>query len=242
MPVNDMEGMGLFSRTSEQLDVEILYSAEDLIKKGGIALQGQGVIPSGQVMTIDEATGKWIKYDDVNDTNEVQTITLGATPTSGGVQLVLTAPANNDPQGLGTYTTGVIDGTGNITAAEIQSAIQALGAPFTGVTVSGATGGPFTVTFAGALAATNVALITSTANTLSPATTVTVAETTPGVKGGQTATAILARAVDTTTRDQPINVYFAGWFKTAALVGLNANAITDLDIKQNAQYGWTHIP
>ena len=78
MPVNDMAGYGLWTRVDEQLDKEILYSVADgYLKKGGFLLPGQGVLPSGQVLALDEATGLWIKYDDTGDTNEVSCTPLG---------------------------------------------------------------------------------------------------------------------------------------------------------------------
>lgn len=135
MPVNDLAGYGQFTRTDEQLDKEILYSANDYIKKGGVIAQSatagpgaDGVLPAGTILGVITASGKWGPY------------------------------INAD------VTTGV-----------------------------------------------------------------------------GTAVAVLARATDVSKSDQHANIYFSGWFKTAQLVGLDAAGVTDLDAKQNTQYGWTHV-
>lgn len=126
MAVNETAGYGLWERTAEQFDKEILYSMEGRFKKGGVIAQGQ-VLASGTVLGRVTATGKYVAY-------------------------------------------------------------------------SGA-----------------------------------------AADGSETAVAILARATDTTLRDEHVDIYFAGIFKTAALVGLDAGAITDLGAKQDTVYGWTKI-
>ncbi|MCA9014008.1 MAG: LamG domain-containing protein [Planctomycetaceae bacterium] len=81
--------------------------------------------------------------------NEVQVITLGGTAATGG-----TFTLTFDGQ-----TTGTI--AYNASAATVETALEALSNIGVGdATVSGSAGGPWTVEFTGALAATNVALMT----------------------------------------------------------------------------------
>lgn len=244
MAVNETHGYGLWEREAEQIDKEILYSMEGRLKKGGVILRGQ-VLPAGQVLSLDEATGKWIAYNDVADVNEVQTITItgGTTADAGGFKLRFTPPADNQPSGPGPFTTDVISGVGNVTAAEIQTALRALPG-LSAVTVTGSDGGPFTVTYLGAYAGTpvdNLEVVDNDLNDGGVAMTPAVTQGTAGVRGGQTAAAILPRAIDSTDGDEHVDLYFAGTFKTAALVGLDANALTDLGAKQNTVYGYTRI-
>jgi hypothetical protein len=92
--------------------------------------------------------------------NEVQTVTVTNAATT---TFMLT---------FGAYTTAAIPADGTETAAQVQTALQALASIGAGnVTVTGSAGGPFTVTFVGALAGTNVAQMTGTAN-VAVATTV----------------------------------------------------------------------
>lgn len=102
---------------------------------------------------------------------EVQTVTLNNTPTGGTFTLSydgqVTAPI--------AY---------NATGANVQTALRALtNVGATGVTVAGAAGGPFTVTFAGTLVNMNVPQIIGNGTALTGAgaqPTVTVATTTQG--------------------------------------------------------------
>lgn len=103
-------------------------------------------------------------------TDEVQTVTVSGTPTGGTFTLTYSG-----------QTTGAI--AYNAAASGVQTALQALsniGA--NNVTVTGATGGPYTVTFTGSLADEDVAQMTATSSLIggtNPAVTVTT--TTAGV-------------------------------------------------------------
>lgn len=99
--------------------------------------------------------------------NEIQTVTITGTPTGGTFTLT-----------YGGQTTAGI--AYNAAASAVQSALVALSSISTGnVTVTGSAGGPYTVTFTGALAGTDVAQMTSSGAGLtggtSPAATVTTA-------------------------------------------------------------------
>jgi hypothetical protein len=96
--------------------------------------------------------------------NEVQTVTLH--DAAGADTWTLTYSGQ---------TTSALDD--DAAAATVQTALEALSNIAVGdVTVTGSAGGPYTVTFAGALAGTNVALMTGTGT----GCTVTIAETTAG--------------------------------------------------------------
>jgi uncharacterized phage protein gp47/JayE len=106
-------------------------------------------------------------------TNEVQTVTR--TSTGGTYKLSFRG-----------VSTGNLDATASGTAAGVQTALRALSTiGGTNVNVSGSNGGPYTVTFVGELAGSNVpALVVDAA--LATGGTVTVATTTPGVAGTRT--------------------------------------------------------
>lgn len=104
-------------------------------------------------------------------TNEVQTATITGTPTGGTFKLSF----------RGAETASIAY---NAAAATVQSALQALRTIGSGnVTVSGSAGGPYTITFTGALAGHNVPLIVLSTNALTGGTTPTVGivQTTAGV-------------------------------------------------------------
>lgn len=87
--------------------------------------------------------------------NEIQVVTLGGTTATGGTFTLTYAG----------QTTGAI--AYNASAATVEAALEALSNIGAGdVTVTGSAGGPYTVEFTGALAATNVAVITSDASSL----------------------------------------------------------------------------
>lgn len=107
-------------------------------------------------------------------TNEVQTVTISGSPTGGTFTLTFN----------GATTSAITAGASLPLAATVQTALQALSTIGSGnALVTGSAGGPFTVTFAGALAATNVNTMTANGALLtggsSPAVAVTTA--TPGV-------------------------------------------------------------
>jgi hypothetical protein len=104
--------------------------------------------------------------------NEVQTITISGTPTGGTFVLDF----NGQP---------TTDLAYNATASAVQTALQALSTIGAGnVTVSGSAGGPYTVTFAGTLAAANVPQMVAVGNfTGGTSPSIAVATTTAGSAG-----------------------------------------------------------
>lgn len=105
-------------------------------------------------------------------TSAVQTVTISGTPTGGTFVLVYGDQATTDIA----Y---------NAIGTTVQAALQALtsiGA--NNVTVSGAAGGPYTVTFTGTLANQPITLLNATGNFTGGTTpAITVAMTTPGLAG-----------------------------------------------------------
>ena len=237
MAANELAGYGLFDRTPIEDPDEILYSTEGILKKGGFLANGQGPLKGGTVLSY--AHGYFAKYDNsVNGTNAVYTLTETGTPTGGAFTLKFT-----DPNGGGVQETANIAQAAANTA--VRDALAALPGIGTGnVAVTGSAGGPYTVTFQGDLAAEPITLALG-ANALTGGTnpTVTVVATTPGVANLGVAVAILAYDADTTETGRPeaCNVYFKGNFKTSKLIGLDANAITDLAAVQNSAFGFTRI-
>jgi hypothetical protein len=135
-------------------------------------------------------------------TSEVQTLTIGGTPTGGTFKLRFDG-----------YTTAAItwSATNNTLIANIQAALRALAnVGAAGVTVADvdlASGiGSVTITFGGNLAKMAVATITVANNSLTGTSpTVAVAETTPGVTATARGAALGALCVDTTNKKLYIN-------------------------------------
>jgi hypothetical protein len=118
---------------------------------------------------------EWLVGGDVitsGGTSEVQTATITGTPTGGSFTLTY----------AGSTTASIAY---NATNTTVQSALLALPNLTTGdVTVAGSAGGPYTITFGGSIAGSNVSQITATSNlTGGTSPTVGVATTTPGTGG-----------------------------------------------------------
>ena len=104
--------------------------------------------------------------------NEIQSVTITGAPTGGTFTLTSTGATSNIPF--------------DATALQVQSALEGIAAIGEGnVIVTGAAGGPFTVTFTGALTGTNVATMTEDHTNLTGGTTpgVTVASVQNGAAG-----------------------------------------------------------
>lgn len=104
-------------------------------------------------------------------TNEVQTATISGTPTGGTFKLSF----------RGAETASIAF---DAAAATVQTALLALRTVGTGnLTVSGSAGGPYTITFVGALAGQNVPKLVLSTNALTGGSSpsVGIVETTPGV-------------------------------------------------------------
>jgi hypothetical protein len=181
--------------------------------------------------------------------NDVQTATITGTPTGG------TFTIGNVPSSTGATTAGPF--AYNATGATVQAALLAILG--TGnVTTTGSAGGPYVVTFTGALASQPVAPLTYTAaftGGTSPA--ITNVHTTTGASAGTYAAYASGNSdgtqnpellmAYTVASDAAGNVYFAttaagewtqsyvscpayrkGTFKTQDLIGLDSNAVTKL--------------
>lgn len=137
----------------------------------GVTLDGTlfpvGLVKSGTHVGVVTSSKLGGLYNGVSE--EAQSVTISGAPTGGTFTL-----------SFGGNTTSAI--AYNASAAAVQAALEALASIGAGnVSVSGAAGGPYTVTFVGALANTNVAQLTATGSLTggsSPA--VAVATTTAG--------------------------------------------------------------
>ncbi len=128
-----------------------------------------GFIPSGTVLS-ELASGLFGPY--AGRTAEVQTVTITGGPTGGSFTLTVEGA-----------TTGAI--AYNATAAAVQAALEALSSVQPGdITVSGADGGPYTLTFT--TGGGNVAQITASGASLTGGTSpaVAIATTTAGASTG----------------------------------------------------------
>jgi hypothetical protein len=181
-----------------------------------------GYIPSGTPLGKITASGLYGPY---SVTDEVQTVTEGG---SGLTSFTLTYSGQ---------TTASIAAAA--TAATVQAAIEALSNVGAGnVSVSGSAGGPYTVTFQGTLADTNVAQMTSTPT--GGTGTVTVATTTAGGTEGtgglETAAGLLFSSTKVpntadTTKDVGAALVVHGFVKLSRLpFTLDANGQTDLKL------------
>lgn len=178
-----------------------------------------GYIPSGTNLAKITASGLYGPY---TVSNEVQTVTEGG---SGLTSFTLTY------SGQTTSSLAAL-----ATAAQVQAALEALSNVGVGnVTVTGAAGGVYTVTFIGALAGTDVAQMTSTPT--GGTGTVTVATGTAGgtegsggleVCAGHLFAAVKVPNLVDTTKDAGGSLLVHGFVKLSRLpFGLNANGQAD---------------
>lgn len=131
------------------------------------------ILPSGTEVARLAATGLYGPYRGADtagvttdDVTEVSTITR--TATGGTFNVIANGQATAD-----------LDAAATVTAAAIQAAIRNMGVDFDAVTVAGADGGPFTVTWTGLAGPLDVAVDDSEAT----GGTVVVAETAAGAAG-----------------------------------------------------------
>lgn len=178
-----------------------------------------GYIPSGCNLAKITASGLYGPY---TVTNEVQTLTEGG---SGLTSFTVT---------FGGQTTASIAAAA--TAAQVQAALEALSTIGAGnITVTGNAGGPYTLTFIGVFAGTDVAQVTATptggTGTVTPATT--TAGGTEGSGGLEVCAGHLFSSVKVpdpanTAIDVGAALLVHGFVKLSKLpFGLNANGQAD---------------
>jgi hypothetical protein len=181
-----------------------------------------GFIPSGTPLAKLTASGLYGPY---TVSNEVQTVTEGG---SGLTSFTLT---------FGGQTTASLAAAA--TAAQVQSALEALSTVGAGnVVVTGNASGPYTVTFQGALAGTDVAAMTATPTGGTGTVTIATATAggTEGTGGLDVAAGLLFSSVKVpntadTTKDVGAAMLVHGFVKLSKLpFGLNANGQADLKL------------
>lgn len=183
-----------------------------------------GYIPSGTPLAKITASDLYGPY---SVTDEVQTLTEGG---SGLTSFTITYSGQ---------TTASIDD--DATAAEVQAALEALSniAPGDVIVTGGPLGtGPFTVTFAGTLADTNVAAMTTTptGGTGTVVVATTTAGGTEGAGGLETCAGLLLSTVKVpsltdNTKDVGAALFVHGFVRLSKLpFTLDANGQTDLKL------------
>lgn len=134
------------------------------------------VIPQGTKVSVLGNDNAIFETDEevtlIAGTDEIQTIGFNASPVSGA----FTLKYNLEETSSLAY---------NASNTDVQTALNALSS-LSGVTVTGSIAADFIVTFAGDDGKQDQPLLTVGTNTLSPATNITISETTPGVPQGST--------------------------------------------------------
>jgi hypothetical protein len=162
--------------------VDFLASEKYTVKRGGVTLDytkfspdanGDRIIKAGTILSKITASGLYGPYR--GTTEEVQSVTITGSPTGGTFTLTYSG-----------QTTAAIPY--NATAAQVQTALEALSNIGVGDVVVAGGPGPgsaFSVTFAGALANTDVAAMTATPSLTGGSTpSVTIGTTTAGGGAG----------------------------------------------------------
>jgi hypothetical protein len=167
-------GKNVYLRNTEYKTVSATLAASTVTARTIDSFGGQKVIQPGTVLariTTGSETGKVGPFQSAG-TNEVQTVTITGTPTGGTFTLTFAGQA----------TAAIAH---NATAAAVRTALENLSNIAAGdVTVAGSAGGPYTVTFVGALGGRDQSQMTATASfTGGTSPTAAVATTTAGVAG-----------------------------------------------------------
>lgn len=200
------EGFAAYSATNESLLVTVVGSPTSgtFVLEFGDAVTGP-IAYNATASAVGTALASLASIGvGVGGTNEQQLVTI-SNATSGTFTLTYSG-----------QTTGAI--AWNAAASAVQTAIQALSNVGAGnATVTGSAGGPYTVTFAGTLADTNVAQMTASAGSLvgsSPTAVVTTAT------GGVANTPNIAV---TGSAGGPWTVTFGGQLSDEFLTGFSAD-------------------
>ena len=204
------------------------YTRENIIQKGCQLKAGIGILEAGTVLALDSGK-QYTRYAGTSD--EVQTVTITGGPTGGTFTLTYS----------GQTTAGI---PYNASAAAVQTALENLSNIGVGdVVVTGGPGPgtPYTVTFGGALADTNVAQMTASGASLTGGTTPAVNVTT-ATAGGTAATnkavGILRNSVDVGAAGALADVVLGGIVKRDKIIGLDAQAISDLNGRVDAIHNY----
>ena len=165
-------------QTNNGYDVQVAADGRPIEKAIGITLDWSTIVAQVAAITYDDGTSvaigaKGLPFGTVLckiTTAEVQSVTLGGTPTGGTFTL----------SGNGRTSAPIAF---NALAAAVQTAIQALGGDYAGAIVTGAAGGPYTVTFLADAALVNSLTGSAAALTSATTATLTIATPTPGIAG-----------------------------------------------------------
>lgn len=210
--------------------IERLEAAESTIVKQILFGTATTVIPIGTLFSVEDDPTTVFKTDTEvtlgTGTDEVQNIAFSATPTAGA----FTLKYNTEETTSLAY---------NASNTDVQNALNAL-ASLSGVTVTGSVAADFVVTFAGDDGKQEQPLLTVGSNTLSsPAATITITETTPGVYQGYCSMTCTqtgpnnANALTVNVIDTPVNGLTRTFNIGDAIVGRNEETDAELRIRRN---------
>lgn len=191
------------------------------------------VISSGTLISVLNNSNSIFETDEevilVAGTDEVQTITFTGSPVSGTFTLIY-----NETE----ETTAL---NYNATNTEVQNALNALNS-LSGITVTGSVGSGFVVTFAGNDGKQPQPALTEGTNTLSPSTTISIAETTPGVYQGYCSMtciengSINANAGTLTVIENPQSGFIRTFNVNDAILGRNEETDAEARIRRNENF------
>ena len=164
--------VGVQDTNSIPLDLTKFVAGTHYVVSANPALQGRNVIKSGIPLGKVTASGLYAPYG--APSNEVHTLTVTGAPTGGTFTITWS----------GQTTAAIVY---NATAAQVQSALEALSNIAPGdVTVTGAAGGPWTLTWGGTQLGEDVAAPTTT-ESFTGGTTPDITITTTTAGGAATA-------------------------------------------------------
>lgn len=188
------------------------------------------VIPEGTLISVLNDSNSIFETDEevtlAAGTDEVQTITFTGSPTSG----TFTITYNE------TETTTSLNY--NASNTEVQNALNALNS-LSGITVTGSVGSGFVITFASDDGKQPQPILTIGSNTLSPTTTISVTETTPGVYQGYCSMTCIengpinANAKTLTVIENPISGFIRTFNVDDAVIGRNEETDAEARIRRS---------
>lgn len=210
--------------------IERLEATESTIVKQVLFGTATTVIPAGTSFSVEDDSTTIFQTDNavtlVAGTDEIQNIAFSATPTAGA----FTLKYNTEETASLAF---------NASNTDVQTALNNL-ASLSGVTVTGSVAADFVVTFAGDDGKQEQPLLTEGVNTLStPAATITITETTPGVYQGTTpATCTItgqktANAKTLNVIDNPVNGLTRTFNDADAVTGRDEETDTELRLRRN---------
>lgn len=210
--------------------IERLEAAESTIVSQALFGSASSVIPAGTLFSVEDDPATVFQTDTdvtlIAGTDEIQNIAFSASPTAGA----FTLKYNTEETASLAFDASNTD---------IQTALNAL-TSLSGITVSGSVAADFVITFAGDDGKQDQPLLTVGTNTLStPAATITITETTPGVLQGSCAMTCTttgpksANAKTLNVVDTPVGGLIRTFNIDDAVIGRDEETDAELRIRRN---------